>query len=58
MARPVVCGKRGASLVAVAGHDERRDPVDPVIVGFLECPQCQAAYVYMRPERRDDGSTG
>jgi hypothetical protein len=54
MARPVTCGKCGASLSLADGRAERYDPVDRVIVGFLDCPTCDAAYVYIR---RDDGST-
>lgn len=51
MARPVTCGKCGADLRGVPGHDERLDRDGRDLVGFLECPACDAAYVYQR--RRD-----
>jgi hypothetical protein len=48
MARPLTCGKCGVALVSARGYAERLDPVDRVIVGFLDCPNCQAVYVYIR----------
>ena len=49
MAKPIVCGSCGASLVTVLGHHERVDIDGREIVGFLECPHCGASYVYQRP---------
>jgi hypothetical protein len=46
--RPLTCGRCGVTLEATPGKAERFDATDCVIVGFLDCPHCAAAYVYIR----------
>lgn len=48
MTRPTRCGRCGASLAAARAHDEALDVDGHVVVGFLECPTCVAAYCYQR----------
>ena len=50
--KPTVCGRCGASLKEVPGHDERLDRDGYEVVGFLECPACGQPYVYQRPFSR------
>lgn len=47
--KPTTCGHCGAPLAKVAGRDERWDIHPGVWVGFLDCPACGQAYVYIRP---------
>lgn len=52
MARPRICGRCAADLDAVPGHDERYESDFRCWVGFLECAECGAAYIYQREDKR------
>ena len=47
--RPTICGRCGADLAKTLGRAETWDPDPGYWVGLLNCPQCLAPYVYMRP---------
>ena len=52
MARPNVCGRCCQILIRVKARNVEWDEVDRKWVGFLDCPRCGAAYVFIEDGRR------
>jgi hypothetical protein len=50
--RPTTCGNCGADLAKVEGRAEIWSDKEQVWSGLLDCPNCNASYVYIRPHER------
>ena len=52
MARPNICGRCGALMIRAKARGLEWDEIDRVWTGFLDCPRCGAAYVFIEEGKR------